>query len=317
MSKATWNAYSVEQARPMNPLRIDLQSLRLFLAVTRSGSITQAAQQSHLALGAASTRLKELEERLGIRLLERHARGARLTEAGRLVALRAHAIEHEMTLMGVEIEDLSKGVSGHVRLIANMSSIAAVLPNDLARFLQAHPGVRIDMAEYTSREVEELLLQGRADIGILTTPRSSSELTVFAYYSDEVVAALPAQSIWLKRKSVAIKELLSQDLILLQEGGAISDWLSNLARHEKLRLRVRVRARGFDALAQLVAAGLGITVLPKVVALRLAQLSPIHILPIRGATTQRTVSIACPPGGPSLPAAKELLEFLRKAHPTT
>ena len=77
---------------------------------------------------------------------------------------------------------------------------------------------------------------------------------------------------------------------------------------------MRVRAKGFDALAQLVAAGLGITVLPKVVALRLAKLSPIQMLPIRGAITQRTVSIACPPGGPSLPAAKELLEFLQQAH---
>ncbi|MGA1042235.1 MAG: LysR family transcriptional regulator [Burkholderiaceae bacterium] len=298
----------------MNPLRLDLQSLRLFLAVARTGSITQAAHQSHLALGAASARLKDLEERLSIRLLERHARGARLTEAGRLVALRAHAIEHEMAQMGVEIEDLSKGVSGHVRLIANMSSIAAVLPNDLARFLKAHSGVRIDMAEYTSREVEQLLLEGRADLGILTTPRSSSELTLFPYYKDEVVAAVPTQAVWLKRKTVAIKELLGQDLILLQEGGAISDWLADLARQEKLRLRVRVRAKGFDALAQLVAAGLGITVLPKVVALRLAKLSPIQMLPIRGATTQRTVSIACPPGGPSLPAARELLEFLQQAH---
>jgi molybdate transport repressor ModE-like protein len=298
----------------MNPLRIDLQSLRLFLAVARTGSITQAARQSHLALGAASARLKELEERLSIRLLERHARGARLTEAGRLVALRAHAIEHEMTQMGVEIEDLSKGVSGHVRLIANMSSIAAVLPNDLACFLKAHPGVRIDMAEYTSREVEQLLLEGRADIGILTTPRSSSELTVFSYYKDEVIAAAPLQAPWLKRKTVSIKELLCQDLILLQEGGAISDWLTDLAREEKQRLRVRVRAKGFDALAQLVAAGLGITVLPKVVAKRLAKLSPIHVLPIRGVITQRTVSIACPPGGPSLPAAKQLLDFLCQAH---
>ena len=83
--------------RPLtNAHRVDLTSLRILLAVAQTGSITQAAEQCHLALGAASTRMKELEQRLGVELLERHARGVRLTEAGQLVLDRARAIEREL-----------------------------------------------------------------------------------------------------------------------------------------------------------------------------------------------------------------------------
>ena len=89
----------------MNLLRVDFQSLRLLLAVAQTGSITQAAQQCHLALGAASTRLRELEERLGTALLVRQARGTVLTEAGERVVRRARVIERELAQLGLELQD--------------------------------------------------------------------------------------------------------------------------------------------------------------------------------------------------------------------
>ncbi|MEY3969018.1 MAG: hypothetical protein RL617_31, partial [Pseudomonadota bacterium] len=208
----------------MNNLRIDFLSLRLLLAVGQTGSITQAAQQSNLALAAASARLKELEERLGVALLERHARGARLTEAGQLVAMRARSIEQDLSQMGLEIEDLLHGVTGHVRVVANMSSIAAVLPQDLTSFLKDHPGVRIDLSEQTSRDIQSLVADGQADIGILTSAHFREELLANPYYMDEVVAIVPAKGRWLKTKSIAMDDFFSQDLIILQEGGAIAEW---------------------------------------------------------------------------------------------
>ncbi|MEY4013320.1 MAG: hypothetical protein RLZZ290_184 [Pseudomonadota bacterium] len=299
----------------MNSHRIDLASLRLLLAVSQTGSITQAAAQCHLALGAASTRLRQLEEVLGVTLLERQARGTQLTEAGRLVALRARAIEQELSQMGLELEDHLQGVTGHVRVVANMSSIAAVLPTDLAAFLQSQPGIRIDLSEHNSREIQTLVAEGQADIGVLSSDAIRSELMSVPYYQDQLLAAVPSQEPWRRVRRLSRDQLLAQDLILLQEGGAIAEWLGDMARSEGRSLRVRVRAKGFDALAELVAAGLGITVLPSRIAQRYSQLLPIRLLPLEGVQDHRTVSLCALHGGPLLPAARTLFDFLRHQHP--
>ena len=117
--------------RPLiNPHRVDLTSLRILLAVAQTGSITQAAEQCPPALGAASTRIKELEQRLGVELLELHARGVRLTEAGR------HFVER----IAVGIDQLDHAVKTALndttawgRLREGAESYAKALANDIRR----------------------------------------------------------------------------------------------------------------------------------------------------------------------------------------
>ncbi|MGA1664253.1 MAG: LysR family transcriptional regulator, partial [Burkholderiaceae bacterium] len=293
--------------RPLiNAHRVDLTSLRILLAVAQTGSITQAAEQCHLALGAASTRMKELEQRLGVELLERHARGVRLTEAGQLVLDRARAIERELGRLQVELEDHQQGVTGHIRVIANVSSIATVLPNDLTAFLQSHPGIRIDLSEYTSREIQRMLADGQADIGVLAGPVTREDLESAPYYKDRLVIMLPRDAVPAHQKKMTIDQLLTQDLILSQEGGSISEWLADLARLKGQLLHVRVRAKGFDALSQLVAAGLGVTVLPEIVAKRFAKLLDLRILGLEGIQDQRLIAVSRRLGGSAQPAAQDL-----------
>ncbi len=297
--------------RPLtNAHRVDLTSLRILLAVAQTGSITQAAEQCHLALGAASTRMKELEQRLGVELLERHARGVRLTEAGQLVLDRARAIERELGRLQVELEDHQQGVTGHIRVIANVSSIATVLPNDLTAFLQSHPGIRIDLSEYTSREIQRMLADGQADIGVLAGPVTREDLESAPYYKDRLVIMLPRDAIPAHQKKMTIDQLLSQDLILSQEGGSISEWLADLARLKGQLLHVRVRAKGFDALSQLVAAGLGVTVLPEIVAKRFAKLLDLRILGLEGIQDQRLIAVCRRLGASQQPAAQDLFAHL-------
>jgi DNA-binding transcriptional LysR family regulator len=195
-----------------------------------------------------------------------------------------------------------------------MSSIAAVLPQDLTAFLKDHPRVRIDLSEQTSRDIQSLVADGQADIGILTSAHFREELLANPYYMDEVVAIVPAKGRWLKTKSIAMDDFFSQDLIILQEGGAIAEWLGDLARSRGTVLRVRVRAKGFDALAQLVAAGLGITALPRRVAERFSKLLRLRILALPEVETQRTISVCRPRLGHRVAAASDLFDFLSLRH---
>lgn len=295
----------------VNPQRVDFVTLKLLLAIAQTGSITKAAQSLHLALGAASTRIRDLEQRLGVALLSRHARGVRFTEAGATVLHYARSIERELAQMEFEVSDFAAGISGHVRVVANASSIATVLPEDLTKFLKAHPRVRIDLEECTSREIQQRVAEGDAEIGVFAGEALRPELHVQAYHQDTLVALVPGQAAWKKERSISLQQVLREDLILLQEGGSIQEWLADEARNQGVHLRIRVQVKGFDAISQLVAAGLGITVLPEIVARRFSQLLGLKILQITGAETARALSICSLDPAKLSPAARDLLAFFR------
>lgn len=292
-----------------NPQRVDFMTLKLLLAVAQMGSITKAAEHLHLALGAASTRIRDLEARMGVPLLARHARGVHFTEAGNTVLHHARSIERELAQMEFEVSDFAAGISGHVRVVANASSIATVLPGDLTEFLKAHPRVRIDLAERTSREIQSLVADGDAEIGIFAGDVLKESLHVLRYHEDTLVALVPPTGAFKKERRVTVERLLSEDLILLQEGGSIQEWLVGVARMHGVHPRIRVQVKGFDAICQLVAAGLGMTVLPEIVARRFSRLLGLKVLAITGADTARAISVCSGDPGRLSPAALDLLNF--------
>jgi len=295
-----------------NPQRVDFMTLKLLLAVAQTGSITKAAESLHLALGAASTRIRDLESRMGVSLLTRHARGVRFTEAGNTVLHHARSIERELAQMEFEVGDFAAGISGHVRVVANASSIATVLPSDLTEFLKSHPKVRIDLSEHTSREIQQIVADGDAEIGVFAGECSRGDLHVLPYHQDTLVAMAPNQDSWLDLSRISLDQLLNEDLILLQEGGSIQEWLASAARQAGVHPRIRVQVKGFDAISQLVAAGLGITVLPEIVARRFSRLLNLKILAIDGADTSRALSICHLDHRTMSPAALDLLRFIRR-----
>lgn len=294
-----------------NPQRVDFVTLKLLLGVAQTGSITKAAESMHLALGAASTRIRDLEGRMGVPLLVRHARGVRFTEAGNSVLHHARSIERELAQMEFEVGDFAAGITGHVRVVANASSIATVLPGDLTEFLKVHPRVRIDLEERTSREIQKLVVDGEAEIGVFAGVILHEGLDQVPYHEDTLVAMAPSQSVWITETSISMADLLEQDLILLQEGGSIQEWLVNAARRFGVHPRIRVQVKGFDAISQLVAAGLGVTVLPEIVAQRFSRMLALKILDITDADTARALSICHGDVKAMSPAAIDLLNFFR------
>jgi DNA-binding transcriptional LysR family regulator len=215
--------------------------------------------------------------------------------------------------MAFEVGDFAAGITGHVRIVANASSIATVLPHDLTAFLKRHPRVRIDLSEHTSRDIQQRVSDGDADIGVFAGEVTRTDLQVLPYHNDTLVVMVPSTSRWSAVRAITLSELLSEDLILLQEGGSIQEWLVNMARAVGLAPRIRVQVKGFDAISQLVAAGLGITVLPKRVAQRFGRLLGFRTLRIQDVDTQRALSICHGDPRRMSPAALDLLHFFTQA----
>jgi DNA-binding transcriptional LysR family regulator len=246
----------------MNLHRLDLVSLSLFNLVVRSGSISKGADLAHLAIGAASKRISDLEAAVGAELLERHSRGVTLTLAGQALHRHALRILADVDQLAAELSDHARGIVGIVRLWANTSAVTQFLPGDLAAFIALHPGIRIELHEGDSRDVVLALLDGRADIGLFAERTPAPGLQAEHYRSDRLVLVVPEHHPLAARGRIAFADATEYDFVSLSQGTSLAQRLALETQQLGRALRVRIHVRSFDAMCQMVAAGLGIAVLP-------------------------------------------------------
>lgn len=255
----------------MNLHRIDLVSLSLFNLVARTGSISQGAALGMLAVGAASKRIADLEVAFGVPLLERHSRGVKLTPAGQALHRHVQRILGDVDQMSADLSDHAKGLMGVVRLWANTSAITQFLPGDLADFTRQQPGIRIELNEADSSEVVLAILDGRADVGIFADRTPALGLQTLPYRRDRLVLVVPAGHPLAKRKKVIFAEAVDYDFVSLTQSTSLAQRLAIESGQLGKPLRIRIQVRSFDAMCQMVAAGLGIAVLPVAAAQPLVQ----------------------------------------------
>ena len=246
----------------MNLSRLDLVSLSLFNLVVRTGSISKGAELAHLAIGAASKRISDLEAAVDAELLDRHSRGVTPTAAGAALQRHAQRILHDVDQLAAELSDHAKGVTGVVRLWANTSAITQFMPVDLASFATFHPGIRIQMNEADSHEVVLAVLEGRADVGVFADRTPALGLQTLPYRQDRLVLVVPPGHPLIGRRRIAFVEAAAHDFVSLSEGTSIAQRLASASVQIGVPLRIRIHVRSFDAMCQMVAAGLGIAVLP-------------------------------------------------------
>lgn len=243
--------------------RLDLITLKLFVAVHEEGTLTRAAAREAIAVSAASKRLMELEEVLGIGLFARNAKGMLLTAAGETLLHHARRMLSDLEKMGLELDEHLQGMRGYVRMLANLSAIIQFLPEDLHDFTTSHERVKVDLEERPSNGVVQGLIDGVADIGICSEDTDVQGLHSVAYRRDELVVVMRADHPLAGLESVAFEDTLDSDHIGLHAASSINMRTQNAARSHGKPLRVRIHVPGFDAMCRMVQANMGIGVLPR------------------------------------------------------
>src|SRR6201990_219615 len=164
--------------------RIDLTTLRLFIAICEEQNLTRAAVREGIAASAVSKRMNDFESAFGISLFERLSKGMALTPAGEALLHHARVTLLNVEKIAVELSEYSQGVRGHVRMFANLSAIVQYLPEDLSAFFAAHELLRVDLQERPSGQVVRGIEEGTAEIGICSAEADSRALEVFHYRYD-------------------------------------------------------------------------------------------------------------------------------------
>jgi molybdate transport repressor ModE-like protein len=289
----------------------DFADLALFRHVVEAGSITHGAERANLALAAASTRIRKMEDALGTPLLIRSRGGVVATQAGRTMLAHARTILTQAEKLREDLGPYGRGLAGQVRILSNTNALTEFLPEALTSFLAQYPDVSVDLEERLSDEIVGLIAEGVADIGIVAGTVDSGGLQTFPFRSDRFVLVVARDHALAARKTIPFSEALDYDIVGLDRASALQRFLESKATRVGKPLRLRVQLRSFDAVCRLVECNVGVGVVPQTTAKRIARSSAVTIVELTDAWALRELTICVRDSDDLPPFARQLVDHLR------
>ena len=292
-------------------MRFDLSDLRLFRHVVEAGSITGGAERAHLALAAASTRIRNMEEALGAALLVRGRQGVTPTQAGRTLLQHARLILQQAERLREDLSAYAGGLAGQIRVLSNTNALTEFLPEALSSFLAAHRNVSVDLEERLSDEIVGMVAEGVADLGIVAGTVDVSALETYPFRKDRFVLVVARDHPLAGRSQVAFAEVLDHDFVGLDRASALQRFLAAKAAPSGRPLRLRVQLRSFDAVCRMVECRVGIGIVPETTARRVARTMAISAVALSDVWALRELTICIRSLAELPPYARQLVEHLR------
>lgn len=302
--------------KALTKANFDLIDLQLLVNVAEEQSLTKGAERTYLSLSAASLRIKMFEQHLGIKLLYRTKQGATLTPPGRTLLHHSRIILGQLETLRGDLHEYASGLKGHVRLFANATSISSSLPTVLRRYLSIYPNVDVDLRERLSDDSVRAILDGRADIAIVAGDTPAQGLELVPYGTERLALVVSAEHPLAGRKRVSFAETMDFNYVGLEEGSALSKFLSKQAHDLRRKLNFRIQVGSFEAICRMVEADIGIGIVPESAARRYAEVMPIGIVWLSDAWSARD-SMICVRSLASLPVfVQKLVAMLADAKTT-
>ena len=239
------------------------QQLRYLVAIADAGSFGAAADNEFVTQPALSAQIKELERKLGVTLFERSVRGAMLTMHGAEVVERARLVLREMNDLVETTKHEGNQLRGRIGLGVIPTLAPYVLPDVVRAFTNEHSGAELHIHELQTAQLLQSLRFGEIDFGLLALPIGSDEFATASIGIDKFVLALPKNHPLAKGKSpVELEVLRDERVILLEEGHCLRDQVTQVCQLA-FSEPSEIQATSMATLAQMVAAGLGVTLLPE------------------------------------------------------
>jgi len=240
-----------------------LQQLRYFVAIADSGSFGVAADEQFVSQPALSAQIKELERKLGVMLFERTNRGVLLTTHGDEVLKRARAVLQEMVGLVEATKHDGKHLRGEIGLGVIPTLAPYILPDVVRSFKTSHPDAELRIFEMTTNKLLDSLRRGEIDLGLLALPVFSDEFLTAPIAEDKFLLAMPTNHELASSKSpLKLEKLRGERVILLEEGHCLRDQVAQVCQLA-FSEPSEIQATSMATLSQMVAAGMGVTLLPE------------------------------------------------------
>jgi DNA-binding transcriptional LysR family regulator len=241
---------------------MELRHLRYFLAVAEELNFSRAALRLHIAQPPLSQQIRQLEDELGLQLLERGSRPLRLTEAGRFFKTEAENLIAQLEQAVAGTRRIGRGEVGWIGIGYVGSAMNLLLPPVLRRFHAEHPGVEVLLYEMLQFEQSEALLARRVHVGFVRPGIDHGELIEESLYDEPISIALPSDHRWAGRSEIAIAELADEPVVLYGGGGMTrgidSGFLLSTFRAHGVEPKVAFQVQHPESALGLVAAGMAV-----------------------------------------------------------
>jgi LysR family transcriptional regulator, hydrogen peroxide-inducible genes activator len=245
---------------------LKLKDLRYLVAVADTRHFGRAAERSFVSQPTLSAQLKKLEEYLGVQLIERAPKRVQLTAAGEEIVERARLI------LGAsdEIVELARGhldpLSGRLRVALLPTIGPYLLPHVATRLRKQLPRLELMLYEYQTDPMLEKLHSGEIDVGILALPVPMDGLDSYELYKEAFTVAMPSAHKLAQRNTIKVDDLSHETLLLLEDGHCLRDQALDICSGTDVHEKQDFRATSLETLRQMVASGVGITLLPELAA---------------------------------------------------
>jgi LysR family hydrogen peroxide-inducible transcriptional activator len=242
---------------------MNLRDLRYFVALADTRHFGKAAERSFVSQPTLSAQIKKLETYLGVQLIERQPRKVTLTEMGARILPLARSILQESD----EIVSLARNdhdtLSGKLKVALIPTIGPYLLPVVTRKLRKQLPRLKLMLYEYQTQPLLEKLRAGDIDLGILALPVPLDGLEARPLYDEDFTLAVPSNSPLAKRSNVKLDDLTGETLLLLEDGHCLRDQALDVCSRIDVKESEDYRATSLETLRQMVAAGLGITLLPQ------------------------------------------------------
>ncbi|MEK0447856.1 MAG: hypothetical protein RL088_124 [Verrucomicrobiota bacterium] len=286
---------------------MELYQLEYFIAAARERSFTRAARRLNLAQAALSEQMRNLEAELGSALFHRGRRETTLTAAGETLLSHAEGLLARAADVKRAVTDVGALRSGRLAIGAIPSVSACVLPAVIARFCKRYPTIELSVIEGTSGGVVQCLESGQVELGVVQLPTVGAQFQEILLFNEPFAVLVPRSHPFANRRQIGLAALAAEGFIFYK--GRARDAALSACRSAGFEPRIACESSELETIRSLVAAGLGIALLP---GLALKQPGKhCNVVRLAGSPLKRDVGLLCHRSKQLSPAATEFVALLR------
>ncbi|MBB5061787.1 LysR family transcriptional regulator [Granulicella mallensis] len=242
---------------------MEIHQLRYVCAIAETGSFSRAAERCQVAQPSLSQQVLKLEEDLGSKLFDRLGRSIRLTEAGRAFLPHARSILTQMETARSSVTDKCADVRGSVSVGVIPTIAPYLMPHYTKAFTRKHPEAKLRIVEETTPILLESLRNLSIDLAILALPLRYKDLELFPLCTEPLFAVLPKEHPLAGSESLALKDLRGEPFVMLRDGHCFRDLSIAACTRARVAPRIAFESGQFSSLFGMVAAGVGISLVPE------------------------------------------------------
>lgn len=294
---------------------MDLQKLRVFVAVAKEGNVTRAARQLSLSQPALSKQLSELEDNLSTVLFDRLPRGVRLTAAGEILLRHAERIFAAEGAAEAELAELLGLRSGRLSIGASTTIGSYLIPQVFGVLHRDHPELKLELEIANSSVIQAMVADGRIDLGLTEGVEAGERLTSEIVHYDEMVAIAAQGHPLLEKRRVTAAELLRAPFICRERGSGSRAVIEAALAERGLHVEPAMALGSTEAIKNAVAAGLGVAMLSRLTVDLELTTGRLSLIEVRDLTIRRALHLVRLRGKHEGPAQQAFVRKLREALP--